>query len=104
MIVSNAKIALAALLVVWSCASTPAVAADDRDDHVERYDDATVVERAYTADDVAIALREQGFETWDDIDWDDGVWKIDDARRVDGREYDLKLDPVTLAVVWSDRD
>ncbi|HVL71354.1 MAG TPA: PepSY domain-containing protein [Beijerinckiaceae bacterium] len=44
-------------------------------------------------------LRAEGFSRWDDIELDDGVWEVDDAVGPDGREYDLKLDPNTLAIL-----
>ncbi len=48
---------------------------------------------------VAKALSHMGFVSWDKIEWDDGLWEIDDAVRADGRQFDLKLDPKTFAVV-----
>lgn len=45
------------------------------------------------------ALHQMGFVSWDEIEWDDGLWEVDDARRADGSQWDLKLDPKTLAVV-----
>lgn len=47
-------------------------------------------------------LRAEGFVRWDDIELDDGLWEVDDARRADGREYDLKLRPGSLEVVRRD--
>lgn len=47
-------------------------------------------------------LRAEGFVRWDDIELDDGLWEIDDARSADGREYDLKLRPGSLEVVRRD--
>jgi hypothetical protein len=44
-------------------------------------------------------LRAEGFQRWDDIELDDGVWEVDDAVGPDGREYDLKLDPNTFAII-----
>lgn len=37
-------------------------------------------------------LRAEGFTRWDDIEWDDGFWEVDDAIGADNREVDLKLD------------
>lgn len=37
-------------------------------------------------------LRAQGFTKWDDIEFDDNRWEVDDAFAPDGRKYDLKLD------------
>ena len=47
-------------------------------------------------------LRAEGFVRRDDIELDDGLWEVDDARRPDGREYDLKLRPGSLEVVRRD--
>lgn len=47
-------------------------------------------------------LRAEGFVRWDDIERDDGLWEVDDARRPDGREYDLKLRPGSLEIVRRD--
>jgi hypothetical protein len=44
-------------------------------------------------------LRAQGYVSWEEIEFDDGRWEVDDARTRNGREYDLKLDPATLHVV-----
>ncbi|MFN3613443.1 MAG: PepSY domain-containing protein [Rubrimonas sp.] len=40
------------------------------------------------------ALRELGFTSWGNIEFeDDGVWEIDDAIAADGRKYELILTP-----------
>jgi hypothetical protein len=49
-------------------------------------------------------LSSLGFASWEEIEWDDGYWEVDDAIGPDGVEYDLKLDPETLAVVEQERD
>jgi len=50
------------------------------------------------------ALRAAGYEQWDGIELENGFWEIDDARIVDGRKFDLKLHPETLALVESKED
>lgn len=45
------------------------------------------------------ALHQLGFVSWDEIEFDDGLWEVDDAIRADGSRWDLKLDPKTLDVV-----
>lgn len=45
------------------------------------------------------ALHQLGFVSWDEIEWERGQWEVDDARRADGSQWDLKLDPKTLEVV-----
>jgi hypothetical protein len=49
-------------------------------------------------------LRSLGFQSWKEIELDDGKWEVDDARHSDGRQYDLKLDPATLNVIKQERD
>lgn len=68
------------------------------------YAEPSIAERPFTVHDVAIALSEQGFVAWDSIRWKKGYWVVDDARGVDGDESDLRVDPDSLAVVWSSRD
>lgn len=57
---------------------------------------------------IEAALRAEGFVRWDDIELeDDGPaphWEVDDAVGADGREYDLKLDVDTLAIIERDPD
>ncbi len=48
------------------------------------------------------ALMQQGFHRWDDIELVDGLCLVEDAVIVNGQEYDLKLDPYTLAIVARD--
>lgn len=49
-------------------------------------------------------LRENGFQRWEEIEFDDGVWEVDDAVAVGGVEYDLKLDRQTYRIVRRERD
>lgn len=85
------RIALPAAVAAALAIATPAIA-DDRD------------EPAFEAgspgySDVVEALHSMGVVSWDEIEWDDDHWEVDDAIRADGRQFDLKLDPQTLAVV-----
>lgn len=76
-------LALAGMLAL----ATPALADDDRKPTAE--------ERAA----IEAVLRDAGYVSWDDIELDDGVWEVDDARKADGTEHDLELDPATLAII-----
>lgn len=54
---------------------------------------------------IEAALKAEGFASWGDIELDDDrVWEVDDARHSDGKEYDLDLDPQSLAIVKRDDD
>jgi uncharacterized membrane protein YkoI len=48
---------------------------------------------------IEAALRDAGFRSWKEIEFDDGRWEVDDAIGADGVEYDLKLDPETLRIL-----
>ncbi|MDZ4375238.1 MAG: PepSY domain-containing protein [Phenylobacterium sp.] len=66
-----------------------AAQADDRDP--------TPAERTQ----IEAKLRAEGFVRWDDIELEDdnGLWEVDDAKMPDGRKFDLRLKPGTLEVV-----
>ncbi|MGB3501986.1 MAG: PepSY domain-containing protein [Mesorhizobium sp.] len=52
---------------------------------------------------IEAALKAAGYSSWEEIELDDNDgWEVDDALFTDGKKYDLKLDPATLAIV--DRD
>ncbi len=64
-------------------------------------------DRAPTAQELAAierSLQSSGFVDWDEIEFDDGLWEVDDARTADGAQFDLKLDPETFAIVAEDPD
>lgn len=42
--------------------------------------------------EVVAALRDAGFVSWSEIEFDDGRWEVDEARAADGKRYELKLD------------
>ncbi|MDP4002437.1 PepSY domain-containing protein [Methylobacterium sp. NEAU K] len=48
---------------------------------------------------VEAMLRQEGFTKWKEIELDDGMIEVDDAVDASGKQFDLKLDPKTLAVV-----
>lgn len=49
-------------------------------------------------------LQSLGYVSWKEIELDDGKWEIDDAKRADGTEYDVELQPGSLAVIKQDRE
>ena len=53
---------------------------------------------------IAEALRAARYQSFEEVDLDDGVWEADDAVGSDGREYDLKLDRGTLEIIDKDDD
>ena len=78
--------------VLFALAASPALA-EDRDPTPE---ERTKIEAA---------LKAEGFASWGDIELDDNrVWEVDDARHSDGKEYDLDLDPQSLAIIKRDDD
>ena len=44
-------------------------------------------------------LHRMGFISWRYIKWDHGYWKVEDARRENGHQYDLKLEAGTFDIV-----
>jgi Peptidase propeptide and YPEB domain len=53
---------------------------------------------------LAEALRAAGYDSFEEVELDDGVWEVDDAVGSDGREYDLELDPDTLEITRKEPD
>jgi Peptidase propeptide and YPEB domain len=51
-------------------------------------------------------LRDQGFTRWGriELDDDDYLWEVDNAHASNGRTYDLKLHPDTLAIIAREPD
>jgi Peptidase propeptide and YPEB domain len=50
------------------------------------------------------ALQAAGYESFEEVELDDGVWEVDDAVGSDGVQYDLKLNPDTLEIVEKEED
>lgn len=48
---------------------------------------------------VEAMLKQEGFTQWKEIELDDGMIEVDDAVDASGKQFDLKLDPKTLAIV-----
>jgi Peptidase propeptide and YPEB domain len=71
------------------------------------YSGQALADRPPTAEErsrIEAMLRREGFTNWGLIELDDGLWDVDDALASDGRKYDLKLRPDTLAIVKRDPD
>lgn len=79
-------------LAVAVSGAAPALASDDR---------------VPTAEELALieaALRGAGYTSWEEIDMDDGQWDVDDARRGDGHEYEVRIHPGTYEIVSERRE
>ncbi|MCB5174667.1 PepSY domain-containing protein [Microvirga lenta] len=50
------------------------------------------------------AMRAAGYTAWEEIELDDDVWEVDDARAADGTQYDLTLDPETIRITGREED
>ena len=48
---------------------------------------------------VEAMLKQEGFTKWKEIELDDGMIEVDDAVDGSGKQFDLKLDPKTMAIV-----
>ncbi|WP_457105249.1 PepSY domain-containing protein [Methylobacterium sp. P5_C11] len=48
---------------------------------------------------VEAMLKQEGFTKWKEIELDDGMIEVDDAIDANGKKFDLKLDPKTMAIV-----
>jgi hypothetical protein len=48
---------------------------------------------------VEAMLKQEGFTKWKEIELDDGMIEVDDAIDANGKQFDLHLDPKTLAIV-----
>ena len=68
---------------------------------------AAMADRAPTGPElekIQVALKGMGYVSWDSIDMDDDqtVWEIDDAKLADGTVHDLKLNTSDLTVKEKD--
>lgn len=63
-------------------------------------------DRAPNADErtrIEQTLRAAGYISWDEIELDDGVWEVDDARKVaGGQDCDIDISPDTYRIVKVD--
>ena len=48
---------------------------------------------------IEAVLKQEGFTKWKKIEVEDDEIEVDDAIDANGKQFDLKLDPKTLAVV-----
>lgn len=53
---------------------------------------------------VEAMLKQEGFTKWKKIEMEDGMIEVDDAIDANGKEFDLKLDPNSLAIVKREAD
>ena len=55
--------------------------------------------------EIEAVLKANGYVRWDDIELDgDGMWEVDDARKADGVQYDLKLSTDGYRILRTARD
>jgi hypothetical protein len=82
-----------ALLLAASVTGSTVAMADDRPPTAE---EKVQIEKS---------LRDAGYTIWEEIEFDDGLWEVDDARKgADKPEFDLKLDPKTYKIVVERED
>ena len=54
---------------------------------------------------IEAGLKAAGFVSWEEIEFDDGLWEVDDVRKQGStQEWDVKLDPATYAIVSERQD
>lgn len=80
------------MVVIGLCTATPALA--DRPPSKEEMQA------------IAAKLTSEGFKSWNKVEFDpDGpIWKVDDARALSGKTYDLQLSPDGYGIVKKDGD
>jgi len=53
---------------------------------------------------IAASLTAAGFKSWNKIEFTGSVWKVDDARSIEGKTYDLQLSPNDYGIIRKDGD
>ena len=55
---------------------------------------------------IAAKLTAAGFKSWNKVEYDpDGPkWKVDDARKIDGKTYDVQLDAKSFDILKANGD
>ena len=54
---------------------------------------------------IETSLKAAGYNSWEEIEYEDGLWEVDDARKPGSAvEYDLKLNPESYAIVSTRED
>jgi hypothetical protein len=55
---------------------------------------------------IAAKLTAAGFKSWNKVEFDpDGPkWKVDDARKLDGKTYDVQLDAKSFEIIRQNGD
>ena len=87
----NFKLSAAVVLCLGMFTASVAPALADREPNSE---ERTQIEQT---------LRAAGYVSWDEIELDDGVWEVDDARKVaGGQDCDIDIDPKKYEVVRID--
>jgi Peptidase propeptide and YPEB domain len=84
------RLPTAALALALATGFTGALAGSARADEKLPPDQQTKVEAM---------LKQEGFTKWKKIELDDGMIEVDDAIDASGKQFDLKLDPKSLAIV-----
>ncbi|NHK28842.1 PepSY domain-containing protein [Parvularcula flava] len=49
-------------------------------------------------------LTENGYVSWEEVEFDDGLWEVDDARDATRAEFDIKINPDTYEIVSTVRE
>ena len=75
-------------------AAAPAMADDD--DRQPSMQERAAIEKS---------VKAAGYVSWEEVEFDDGMWEVDDARRAGSNvDYDLKLDPNSYDITASRED
>jgi hypothetical protein len=53
---------------------------------------------------IAASLTAAGFKSWNRVVFDGKKWKIDDARTLEGKTYDLQLSPTDYGIIKKSGD
>jgi hypothetical protein len=80
------KFVIASAIVAFAFAANAA--------HADWFSDELPPANAKPLSQIIKAVEDKGFKTITEVDFDDGVWKIE-AHQTDGKEITLKVDPMT---------
>lgn len=53
---------------------------------------------------IAQTLTAAGFKSWNKVEFTGSVWKVDDARKLNGKTYDVQISPTDFGIIKKDGD